>query len=655
MITANIEDQIVEYENEAVKVLDWIMSHDVPYPPYTYQLTTHAITAAEIRDYVAPFIVKAAVSAGKTILIAMIAARLKEMRWPAMVLSRQGEIIKQDYNELRDFGVPSSIFCAALGRHNVTYPIICGSELTVVKALDRKLRDFVPRVIMIDECHMVDVTDWVNSEQNGETTLEQMQAMERSAYTKIIREFNRRCIEKHGRPVIVIGYTGTDYRGTEAIIQENVKKPGFWRKKVVDISTEFLVKFGSVVPTFFGPTHDLGYDLSEFKTSGQDGDAEFSAEDMAAMQRKILESMSMTQQIMADVVKQVETRNCVLVTCAGLRHCQEAASMLPEGTSYGIVTQETPKPDRQQLLDDAYLGKVKYIFQVGCLTTGVNIPPWDTIVILRRIGSLTLLTQLIGRGMRKLKKEHLALGITKDDNMVLDYAGTMEDLGEMYFSDFTEQYNWEKAVENDEYQDCPECGAQNSLFARRCRGEVPTSSDGRCEYFFKSRTCDNIEHPRIPGMIVAHGCGAQNDIAARFCRKCDNILIDPNKKLGAKAYTVEDFCLVKSMTMAVTKNGEGLLLTYVLTDPETEKDFKATEVVYPMSANHALRAAWLHNVLEKHVALPAQRKEINRCMSMSSLMNFKHYFMTPERVTHRSVDNGKKDVISRKVFANDDF
>ncbi|URC22382.1 ATP-dependent DNA helicase [Serratia phage vB_SmaM-Susuwatari] len=650
-----IDSQIKQYENEAVKVLEWISAHDIPYPPYPYQLTTHAITSENIRDYKAPFIVKAAVSAGKTILIAMIAARLKEMRWQAMVLSRQGEIIKQDYNELRDFGVPSSIFCASLGRHNTTYPIICGSEGTVVRALDRKLRDFVPRVLMIDECHMVDVTDLVNSEQNGEKELGQMVAMERASYTKIIREFDRRCREKHGRPLIVIGYTGTDYRGTEAIIQENESKPGFWRKKVVDISTEFLVKFGSVVPTFFGPTHDLGYDLSEWGSSGQDGDAEFSAEDLAAMERKILESMTMTQQIMADVVRQVDTRNCVLVTCAGIRHCQEAASMLPEGTTYGIVTQDTPKPERQRLLDEAYLGRVKYIFQVGCLTTGVNIPPWDTIVILRRIGSLTLLTQLIGRGMRKLKKEHLALGLTKDDNMVLDYAGTMDDLGEMYFSDFTEQYNWDKAKENDEYQDCPKCGELNSLFARRCRGEDKDSSDGRCEYFFKSRVCENIEHPRIPGVILAHGCGAENDIAARFCRKCDNILIDPNKKLGAKAYTVEDFCPVHGMQMSVTKNGEGLVITYTLEDLPTGQRFKASEVVYPFSTNHGMRAAWVHNVLEKHVGLPAQRKEINRATNMGQIMALQHYFMTPDRVTHRKVDDGKKDVISRKVFQNDDF
>ncbi|WP_312691108.1 helicase-related protein, partial [Escherichia coli] len=81
----------------------------------------------------------------------------------------------------------------------------------------------------------------------------------------------------------------------------------------------------------------------------------------------------------------------VLITCAGVRHCKEAAAALPPGSTYAIITGDTDTKTRKKILDDVRAGKIKYTFQVMALTTGVNVPNWDFSVILRKIGSLTLL------------------------------------------------------------------------------------------------------------------------------------------------------------------------------------------------------------------------------------------------------------------------
>lgn len=627
------------------------MLGECPFPPFSYQWMTYRITAESIRDYKYPVVVKAAVSAGKTVMIAMVCKRARQLKWSVLIMSRQGEIIEQDHDEVRNFGVPNSVFSASLGRRSSHYPVIAGSEGTVVNALDGKLINFVPRVLLIDECHQVNVTDLVNSEQ-AEEDMSQMIEEGRSSATIIIRELQRRCREMYGRELIIIGYTGTDYRGTEAIINNDLKSPGFWREKIVDIDTPYLVKFGSVVPTYFGSAEGLGYDLDQFHSDGNEGDGDFGSADLVAMQEAILASGSMTQRIMDMMVKVTKHRNCVLVTCAGLKHCQEAAAALPEGVSYGIVTQETTKAERKRILKAAYENQCKFIFQVGCLTTGVNIPPWDTIVILRRIGSLTLLTQLVGRGMRQLKAYHREeLGMSKEDCMVYDFAGTMEDLSDLYFSEFLEQYSHETAVRNGAVKECPKCSAENGKFARRCMNEDADSPDGRCEHFWKSRKCVDLVHPHLPNVVLSEGCGAENDIAARFCRLCNNTLIDPNKKLSGKAYTNDDYCNVINFRVNPTSNGEGIVFQYTLQDPDSEEQFKASEVFWPLDNGVGSKAAWKDGAVNKHIMVPNLRKEVLRAKNIGQIMALAHYFQKPDRVTHRRIDNGKRDAISRKVFS----
>ena len=542
-----------------------------------------------------------------------------------------------------------------------------GSEGTVSNGLFKALGDYVPHVIGIDECHQVDWEDLAEAIENNEpyeqmTTKkgafvlngdgsyvfnqdgEPMKGTGRSQYTVIIREMQRRCKETYGHELRIFGMTGSEFRGVVPILVEDKRVRGFWREQVTNIDTNYLIEVGSVVPTNFGNVDGLGYDLSEFEASSEDGVADFDLKTLKAMEEKIHSDATMTQKIMARVHEICKDRNGVLVTCAGERHCKEAAAALPPGTTYRIITGKTGEQQRKTWLREAFEGKVKYIFQVMALTTGVNVPFWDTSVILRKIGSLTLLIQLLGRGMRLLKKWHIDQGYKKDDHLVLDFAGCLDELGQLYFDPILEQAQYQNRFSTGkDPKFCPICGTENSFHARRC---IHTDADGnRCEHFWTSRTCEDQKDPRT-GKIIVHGCGTKNDVVARVCRHCDASLVDPNKKLSGKHYTKNDWCNVKSFRVDMTKNQKGIIFCYEL--EAHGETFKAYEKFFPESDSQICKAKWrqaaLAHIVDRRIAgVTASYRNARKIMGNA------HHIMAPVRVTHRK--NGKgEDIIYKREF-----
>lgn len=382
------------------------------------------------------------------------------------------------------------------------------------------------------------------------------------------------------------------------------------------------------MPPIFGFGHDdVQYDLSGIDPSGKDGTEDFGRDELREMQKRILESGSTTEKIMLEVMAAMQTRNVALITCAGSRHIKECAAVLPEG-SYATITERTTYKDRKKIKEAADKGEIKYILQIGCWTVGVNIPPIDTIVILRKIGSLTLLTQLIGRGIRLLKKRHKDMGMLKKDCLVLDYAGTMESIGHLFNDPILESAEFERAKRKNEIIDCPRCSQPNSKFARRCIGPDATEKDGRCGFFWQSQRCPE--------------CNTENDIVARECRECGHVLKDPNANLTGKHYTDADLKPVERMNMTLTKNKKGIVVTYHLPDDEI-----ATEVFYPNSDKVIARKLWYMDFVKKHLHKSWHNRI--RGKSAAAIVGMKAIFDVPTHVTHRLNEKGKS-ILHRKVF-----
>lgn len=613
--------------------------------PRPYQWLVYEKTAEVIRKFgkqPKPSYVTASVGAGKTIMIAMIARRFQDMGWEGLVIARQGEIIEQDAEELWNLSVKNSLFSASLGRKAYAYPLIAGTEGTIINGLFDKtaddgtvtkslLSDFTPRYILVDECHQVNWQDIIS--EHPETQ-----------YGVIMNELNRRCKAEYGHEVIVIGYTGSPFRGVESI------KGAYWKHEIVNISTKYLVDLGFLVPTIFGgqDIEDLQYDLHEFASSDVDGVQDFTDSQLKEMQEEILKQGTLTQKIMLKVMELTRDRLGVLITCAGKKHCKEAAKYLPEG-SYSIVTEDMGQKARRKALKDAATGRKKYTLQIGCLTTGVNIPYWDTSVILRKIMSLTLLTQLLGRPMRLLKPDQIAAGLVKENHLCLDFTGTMFELGGLYEDPILEEAEAQRAKRSGEQVPCPKCQTMNSPYARRCIGKDATSPDGRCEEFFSFIRCGFDKH----GIrIFDDGCGTKNDPTARYCRQCDHVLRDPNAALNERAYTDKEWTDVQDFKVELTKDAEGVLYRYLVVKADGKTGW-ANEVFYPFGGKPKhLRDMFKMKALLPHLDDKSMLKEMMACHDAKTFMHYAGLIRAPKRITHRFNDKGR-DIIHRKDFVGE--
>ena len=414
-----------------------------PYP-FQWEVIQNIIThiRKQIKKEIepTPAYINCYVSAGKTIIAGAVANHCQKVGAKLLILARTGELVDQDQQEVWNMDGKCSIFSASLGRKSTYYSTVVGTEGTVANYLDDQYgllqpapaikKEWIPHIILIDECHQL---PWQDVLDEGE-----------SCYSKIINHF------KMLNPnVCIIGMTGSPYRGIESI------KGPFWKEELEPaIDRKFLVDNEYIVPTIFGYGHDdVQYDLKKSEIT-EVGTKDFSNSQMEEMHDQM--SLTTTQLIMREVMEKVKDRLCVLITCAGAKHCEEAVTVLPED-EYAIITDKTGIKLRQQILKDHKAGllnsrgtfRYKYIAQIGCLTTGVNLPLLDTSVLLRPIGSLTLLTQLLGRGMRLLKAEHEKDGHTKHDHLTLDYSGTMAAMHQMFNDPFLEDAVLSKTKEQD--------------------------------------------------------------------------------------------------------------------------------------------------------------------------------------------------------------
>lgn len=596
-----------------------------------YQQPIQDVTIKHLRESNDPAFISCSVGGGKTCSIGAVAAHVASIGGRVLVIARTGELVDQNSKMAWKMGVKNSVYSASLNTKSTFYPVVFASEGTLCRSLKSTFNSLPFNVILIDECHMVDdedVVNAINAKQSpdgrgeGET--------EHSQYAQIIEHF----IGLNPKTKI-IGYTGSPYRGKKDILGK------FWKKKLYDVSTMWLVSIGYLVPPVFGFDKSASsYDLSEWApTGGQNSTADFSSKQLSDMQKSVTKDKQKTQIIMEEVVNICSQRSGgALITCAGRKHCEQVAEFLPVG-SWAIVTDKTSNKARAQALIDARTGDIKYVLQVGCLVTGINIPNWDTSVILRRIGSLTLLTQLTGRILRILEQEDIDRGFEKTDGLILDYTSTFESFGDIYDDPLLEQARAQKSTFKGESQECPTCSTQNSQFAVRCVGQAD-NDDGRCEHFFQASMCFK--------------CDTENAPSARNCRKCNAILIDPAVALKNKHYTEDDFKEVLEMNWSKTKAGDGICIEYRLNSIYTQNGIESQEVAKdyfkPFDDSNNNKQRWKAFIAQsingqrfKNIAIQSR--------TVSEIVQNKAIFDKPTHITHRVNKKGFSIIAKRRFLS----
>src|SRR5699024_7836443 len=98
-----------------------------------------------------------------------------------------------------------------------------------------------------------------------------------------------------------------------------------------------------------------------------------------------------------------------------------AEALNAHGITAAHVHSKMPRHERDRNLDALKSGQLQALTNYGCLTTGVDVPRIDLIMMLRPTKSPGLHVQMLGRGTRPSPG--------KENCLVLDFAGNVARLG----------------------------------------------------------------------------------------------------------------------------------------------------------------------------------------------------------------------------------
>lgn len=586
-----------------------------------------------------PLCVTASVSSGKSLMVAHLAEAVHSAgvargnRVRVLVMARAGILVEQDSEAGWAIDLKNSVYSASAfgGRKSLYYDVVYGSEGTIARALEIRFaadKPWLPDLIIIDENHQVGWDD------------------PSSQFMKTLLHFYR--LKPHLR---LVGMTGSPFRGTDSIIGP------FWNKFASIepddpmypeggtgngvISTEAMLTDGWIVPMMFGLPDVAGYDFSA---------ADWDKDDEAELNRLTGSELKLAE-ILSEVITIGRTRKGVLIFTSTKKHARDTVKMLErlgiDPATIGLIVDSTPEKEKTRILKAAQTGEIKWTVNVGVLTTGVNVAYWDCLVFMRPIGTLTLLTQAIGRVLRLLigpddmpmverdsltadERKDLIAASDKPNALILDFGGVMDRLGKLYENPVLEQAELERAKKKNELIDCQECGAQNSIHARRCIG---MSGGVRCDHFWVFRLCPH--------------CGIKNDVVARQCRnaECAAELIDPNEKLSKTHFKDAEAIPVVSMDLSCGPGG-ALYVKWKLSDGR-----EPIEIYYPNASKNPVvtTRAWFNNFCKEHVESEkgqymARRMKNNQAVAMKTI------FRVPTHIIARQNEKGKWSV-GKRYFA----
>jgi len=486
-----------------------------------YQQDAHDAIIQWVKMSRAFCMIEAATGSGKSHIIAAVAKTIHEYSngKHVLCLAPSSELVVQNHEKYLLTGNPASIFSASAGEVSLRHPVVFGTPLTVKNRINKFGDQFA--MVVIDECHGISPTV--------------------KSIVEAMREKNQN--------LRVVGMTATPYRLNSGYVfgqfpdgtpvpAHQTEKP-YFEKCVFRVQARELIDQGYLTKPTIGAIRAVSYRTSHMEINSR---GQFNAADVDTAYhghgRK-------TSAIIADVVAQSKDRRGVMIFAATVQHAGECMASLPPGLS-AIVTGDTPRSERADILSRFKAHEIKYLVNVAVLTTGFDAPHVDVIALLRATESVGLMQQIIGRGLR--------ISDGKQDCLLLDYAENFE----RHCPDddvFSPVVTAKPVADNSKYIKClcPLCNVENefkarpnpdgfqvdrngywtdldgmaiptefgsipSHFGRRCQGKVLMAGDMvQCGYRWTSKECPHCDEP--------------NDIAARYCESCKGEIVDPNEKL----------------------------------------------------------------------------------------------------------------------------
>mgnify|MGYP001305070123 CR=1 FL=1 len=307
---------------------------------------------------------------GKSLILADIANRLNGN---TIVFQPSKEILEQNYEKMCSYGVMDcSVYSASFHSKNINR-----ITFATIGSVIRHTEDFKCfNNMIVDECHCVNAKDGM--------------------YEKFIRETGCK----------VLGVTATPYRLSTSSLGAMLKfitrtRPRIFSKVIYQVQISTLLDMGYLASMNYYQMNPLGWNENNLRNNSTGTDY---TDQSVVKEYNRVDFYSYLVSIVRRLLKPKigGKRNGILVFTRFVKEAKRLADAIP---CCNMVSGDTPKLERERIINDFKSGKTKVVVNVGVLAIGFDYPELDTIVMARPTKSLALYYQICGRAIRPYKNK----------------------------------------------------------------------------------------------------------------------------------------------------------------------------------------------------------------------------------------------------------
>ena len=304
---------------------------------------------------------------GKSLIIADIAARLDGH---TLVFQPSKEILEQNFKKLCSYGIlDCSIYSASFNSKEISR--ITFATIGSVKNHPELFIHF--KNIIVDECHLVNPKEGM--------------------YKKFFEVVNCK----------ILGLTATPYRLSSsqefgAMLKFITRtRPVIFKEVIYHVQVSTLLDMGYLSKLNYYPMNPTGWNELNLKVNTTGADY---TDRSVQREYERIDFYSFLVHIVQRLVNNQKTgikRKGILVFT---RFLKEAERLTYSISGCAIVSGDTPKGEREKILEAFKAGEISVVANVGVLTTGFDYPELDTVVMARPTMSLAMWYQIVGRAIR---------------------------------------------------------------------------------------------------------------------------------------------------------------------------------------------------------------------------------------------------------------
>lgn len=326
---------------------------------------------------------------GKSLIIADIAARLNGY---VLVFQPSREILEQNFKKLCSYGVMDcSVYSASLNSKDVSRITFA----TIGSVINHPELFTHFNYVIIDECHLVNPKEGM--------------------YKEFLMMLKCK----------ILGLTATPYRLSSSRDFGSMLKfitrtrPCVFSDVIYHVQISTLLDMGYLAKLNYYQMNPVGWNELNLKVNTTGADY---TDKSVVREYERIDFYGFLVSIVRRLMnpKSGGKRKGILIFTRFLKEAQRLTQSVP-GTA--IVSGDTPKKEREEILEAFKSGRIPVVANVGVLTTGFDYPELDTIVMARPTMSLALWYQIVGRAIRPHPD--------KEAGWIVDLCGNIKRFGEV--------------------------------------------------------------------------------------------------------------------------------------------------------------------------------------------------------------------------------